>query len=60
MTTEALTAFLGTLGDIVTAVISWLGSMLTFITSNPVILVPLLMFFVVGGVVGILMRIMRG
>ena len=60
MTTEALTNFLGTLGDIVTAVISWLGSMLTFITSNPVILVPMLMFFVVGGVVGILMRIMRG
>lgn len=60
MTTEALTTFLGTLGDIVTAVISWLGSMLNFITSNPVILVPLLMFFVVGGVVGILMRIMRG
>lgn len=60
MTTEALQNFLSTLGSIVTAVIGWLGSMLDFITSNPVILVPLLMFFVVGGVVGILMRIMRG
>lgn len=48
------------LGTIVTEVISWLTEMLGFITGNPVILVPLLMFFVVGGVVGILMRIMRG
>lgn len=60
MTADALSNFLGTLGEIVTAVIGWLGSMLNFITGNPVILVPLLMFFVVGGVVGILMRIMRG
>ena len=48
------------LGTVVTEVISWLSEMLGFITGNPVILVPLLMFFVVGGVVGILMRIMRG
>lgn len=48
------------LGTVVTEVISWLTEMLGFITGNPVILVPLLMFFVVGGVVGILMRIMRG
>lgn len=52
--------FLGELGSIVTKVIDWLGEMLAFITGNPVILVPMLMFFVVGGVVGILMRILRG
>ena len=48
------------LGTIVTEVITWLTEMLGFITGNPVILVPMLMFFVVGGVVGILLRIMRG
>ncbi len=60
---EAMTTvqtFLETLGSIITEVISWLGEMLTFITTNPVIFVPMLMFFVVGGVVGILMRILRG
>lgn len=55
-----VSGFLTELGNIVTMVISWLGEMLTFVTANPVILVPLLMFFVVGGVVGILMRILRG
>lgn len=59
-TPSAIQTFLGTLGDIVTAVIGWLGDMLAFVIDNPVILVPLLMFFVVGGVVGILMRILRG
>lgn len=57
---STVTGFLTELGNIVTEVISWLGKMLTFVTGNPVILVPLLMFFVVGGVVGILMRILRG
>ena len=55
-----VTGFLTELGNIVTEVIGWLGEMLAFVTGNPVILVPLLMFFVVGGVVGILMRILRG
>lgn len=57
---STVSGFLTELGNIVTEVISWLGEMLTFVTGNPVILVPLLMFFVVGGVVGILMRILRG
>ena len=57
---STVTGFLTELGNIVTEVISWLGEMLTFVTGNPVILVPLLMFFVVGGVVGILMCILRG
>lgn len=57
---STVTGFLTELGNIVTEVIGWLGEMLTFVTGNPVILVPLLMFFVVGGVVGILMRILRG
>lgn len=59
-TPSAIVTFLGTCGEIVTKFIAWLGQMLKFVTDNPVILVPLLMFFVVGGVVGILMRILRG
>lgn len=59
-TTSTVSSFLDDMGTIVTKVIGWLGQMLKFITDNPVILVPLLMFFVVGGVVGILMRILRG
>ena len=57
---SAIQSFLSTCGEIVTAVIDWLGDMLAFVVGNPVILVPLLMFFIVGGVVGILMRILRG
>ena len=57
---STVTGFLTELGNIVTEVIGWLGEMLTFVTGNPVILVPLLMFFVVGGGVVILMRILRG
>lgn len=57
---DTVSNVLTALGTVVTEVISWLTEMLGFITGNPIILVPLLMFFVVGGVVGILMRIMRG
>lgn len=52
-------SLISTFGRIVTKVISLLSEFLSFFTQNPVILVPLLMFFVVGGVVGILMRILR-
>ena len=43
---STVTGFLTELGNIVTEVIGWLGEMLTFVTGNPVILVPLLMFCV--------------
>ena len=55
-----VTEILGVFREILTSVIAWMGQMLTFITSNPVILVPLLMFFVVGGVIGLIMRVLRG
>ena len=60
MEPTAITTFLGTLGTIVTAVIGFLGDMLDFIVGNPVILVPMLMFFVTGGVIGLITRVMRG
>lgn len=49
-----------TLGEVVTGVIGWMGQVLDFITTNPVILVPMLMFFVTGGVIGLITRLMRG
>ena len=52
--------FLSTLTEILTKVIAWMGQMLTFITDNPIILVPMLMFFVAGGVIGLIMRVLRG
>lgn len=55
-----VTSVLSVLESILTSVITWMGSMLTFITSNPIILVPMLMFFVAGGVIGLIMRVLRG
>lgn len=52
--------FLSTLTEILTKVIAWMGQMLSFITDNPIILVPMLMFFVAGGVIGLIMRVLRG
>lgn len=48
------------LGTMVTQVFTWLGTALDFIVENPVILVPMLMFFVTGGVIGLITRLMRG
>lgn len=50
---------LAVLKTILTSCIEWMGSMLTFFTSNPIILVPMLMFFVTGGVIGLVMRVFR-
>lgn len=56
---DNVASFLEFLGSIVTQVISWMTEVLTFITTNPVILVPMLMFFVVGGVIGLITRLIR-
>ena len=55
-----MSAFLTDLGSMLTAAIGWMGDLLEFVTGNPVILVPLLVFFVTGGVIGLVMRILRG
>jgi hypothetical protein len=44
---EQLTSILGNVGSIVTAIISWAGSVVNFITSNPIILL-----FAVSGLAG--------
>lgn len=60
METGGLATFLEAMSSIVTAVIGWCGTVLDFITSNEFIWIPLLGFFVVGGSVGILVRVLRG
>ena len=50
---------LSMLKTVLTSVIEWMGSMLNFFTSNPIILVPMLMFFVAGGVIGLVTRVFR-
>lgn len=52
--------FVTFLGSLVTAAIEWLGEMVTFIQSNALLLVPLFVFFVCGGVIGLIMRLVKG
>ena len=60
MEPTVLQSFLGSLTLIFSSAVSWMGNLLSFVTSNPVILVPILVFFVSGGVIGLVMRILRG
>lgn len=57
---ESASTFLSFLGTLITAVIGWMGEILTFITENPVILIPMLVFFITGGTVALVQRVMRG
>lgn len=59
-TLDTLATFLESMGSIVTSVFTWIGSALNFVIQHPIVYVPLLGFFIVGGAVGILMRVMRG
>ena len=52
--------FVTFLGSLVTASITWLGEMVTFIQGNALLLVPLFVFFVCGGVIGLIMRLVKG
>lgn len=60
MEPSVLQTFLSTIGTIFSSAVSWMGTLLNFVTSHPVILVPMLVFFVAGGVIGLVMRILRG
>ena len=60
MVPTVLQSFLGSLTEIFSSAVSWMAELLTFVTSHPVILVPILVFFVSGGVIGLVMRILRG
>lgn len=48
------------LGSLVTAAISWIGTVVDYIVSEPLILVPMMVFFIVGGTIGLVNRLIRG
>lgn len=47
------------MGEMVTNAIIWMGDLLEFIIAQPYILVPMLLFFVAGGVIGLLTRLWK-
>lgn len=53
--TNALT----TLGNVFTQIMSWMGSLVNTITSNEVLMLSTAIF-VVGGVIGLATRLIRG
>lgn len=55
-----LATFLENLGTIISSAIGWMGQILDFILAEPVIFVPMLVFFILGGCAAVLLRIMRG
>lgn len=58
--TESAATVITFLGSLVTATVDWMGSMIDFIISQPLILVPLMVFFIAGGVIGLVNRLIRG
>ena len=48
-------AFFGTL---VTAVLSWGAEVISWMIANPLLLVPVFVFFIAGGAIGIVQRAM--
>lgn len=57
---ESATTVITFLGSLVTAAIGWMGSVIEFIVSQPLILVPMMVFFIVGGAIGLVNRLIRG
>ena len=58
--TESAATVINFLGSLVTAVVGWMGSIIDFIVSQPLILVPLMVFFIAGGTIGLVNRLIRG
>ncbi len=57
---ESATTVITFLGSLVTAALTWIGEVLEFIVAQPIILIPMLVFFIVGGCVGLVNRLIRG
>ena len=52
--------FLTFLGSLISAALGWVGYLVDYIKDEPLILIPMLVFFIFGGVVGIVNRLIRG
>lgn len=59
MAEGAMTAFLADIGVFFTQSVTWLGNVLSTITSNPALTVLILGFSIVGFAVGLLGRLIR-
>ena len=57
---ESATTVITFLGSLVTAALTWIGDVLEFIISQPLILIPMMVFFIVGGTIGLVNRLIRG
>lgn len=57
MTPTAMESLLTTLGTVFTQVITWVGSIVTCVTGNPILLLTT-GFLVVGGAIGIFGRLL--
>lgn len=53
-----LQAFMTSIGDVVTAIVGWVGSAATTIVNTPLLLFSV-GFFAIGGAIGILGRLLR-
>lgn len=59
MAENAMTAFLGDIGTFFTQSMTWMGDVLTKVTSNPALLVLVIAMPVCGFAVGLLSRLIR-
>ena len=56
---ETTTAIWTVLGEMVTNTITWMGDLLEFIIGQPYVLIPMLVFFIGGGTIGLLTRLWK-
>lgn len=57
---ETATSVITFFGELITAAIGWIGQVLDFVVGEPLILVPMMVFFLGGGTIGLFLRIFRG
>lgn len=57
MTTGAITALVSSMGEFVSGATSWMGDIVTFITSNPLVFVFVAGLPVVGLGIGLIRRL---
>ena len=57
---ESAATVLTFLSSLVTAALGWIGDVIEFIISQPLILIPMMVFFIVGGCIGLVNRLIRG
>lgn len=54
-----MTELLATISAIITAVLGWCGSVITFVMGQPLILISIIAFFFVGGAIGLVVRLIK-